>query len=92
MVLIVIFQDKHNLDQMNYNYITGLLKLILPKQLISLVTRLFGFFVQDVKSHSGVIFDPKNKFEGNEFCKDWEVAANLGNKTALKWLNLENCN
>ena len=65
MVLIVIFQDKHNLDQMNYNYITGLLKLILPKQLISLVTRLFGFFVQDVKSHSGVIFDPKNKFEGN---------------------------
>lgn len=33
-----------------------------------------------------------NKIEGNEFCKDWEVAANLGNKTALKWLNLENCN
>ena len=50
---------------MNYNYFTGLLKLILPKQIISLVTRILGFFLQNVKSHPGVIFDPKNKFEGN---------------------------
>lgn len=49
---------------MVYNYITKFIKFIFPRQIISIATRLFGFFFQHVKCHSGVIFDPKNKFEG----------------------------
>jgi acetyltransferase-like isoleucine patch superfamily enzyme len=52
---------------MNYNFITKLTrltKLIIPNQIISVITRLFAFFFQNVKTHGGVIFDPRNKFEG----------------------------
>ncbi len=50
---------------MNYNSLTSLLRLMLPRIIISLISRLYGFLVQSVRSESGVIFDPKNKFEGN---------------------------
>jgi len=50
---------------MTYNQVTKIIKLIFPRQIVSIITRLYGFFIQDVKCHSGVIFDPKNKFEGN---------------------------
>ena len=49
---------------MKYNFITKLAKLIVPNQVISVITRIFAFFLQDVKTHGGVIFDPRNKFEG----------------------------
>ncbi len=50
---------------MIYNYTTKFIKFIFPKLIVSIITRLFGFIFQGVKCHSGVIFDPKNKFEGN---------------------------
>ena len=49
---------------MNYNFFSKLAKLTIPNIIISLFTRAVGFFLQNVKSHPGVIFDPKNQFEG----------------------------
>ena len=49
---------------MKYKFIVKLAKLIIPNQIISVITRIFAFFLQNVKTHAGVIFDPSNKFEG----------------------------
>ena len=49
---------------MKYNFITKLAKLFIPNQVISVITRIIAFFFQNVKTHGGVIFDPRNKFEG----------------------------
>ncbi len=49
---------------MKYNFIKNLAKLIVPNIVISVITRIFAFFLQNVKTHGGVIFDPRNKFEG----------------------------
>lgn len=51
-----------NLD---YQYLIKLIKILIPRQIISLISRFYGFFFQNVKSQAGVIFDPKNNFEGN---------------------------
>tara|TARA_B110000037_G_scaffold59533_1_gene72910 strand:- start:5467 stop:6192 length:726 start_codon:yes stop_codon:yes gene_type:complete len=52
---------------MNYNSFISLIRLILPRQIISLISRLLAFLIQNVRSGTGVIFDPKNKFEGDNF-------------------------
>lgn len=49
----------------SYQYFIKLIKILIPRQVISLISRLYGFFFQNVKSQSGVIFDPENNFEGN---------------------------
>ena len=51
-------------NKKNYNFFERLGKLILPLQIISIITRIVGFFLQNVKSQAGVIFDPRNQFEG----------------------------
>lgn len=51
-------------NKKNYNFFERLGKLILPLQIISIITRIVGFFLQNVKSQTGVIFDPRNQFEG----------------------------
>jgi len=50
---------------MEYNFFIKLTRLLVPYILISFVSRIFAFFFQNVKTHPGVIFDPRNKFEGN---------------------------
>lgn len=47
-----------------------LLKLILPNYFFSLLTRISCFFLQNVKSSKGVIFDFRNKFEGSNILLD----------------------
>ena len=42
---------------MSYNYFSKLAKLIMPNIIISLFTRAVGFFLQNVKSHPGVILE-----------------------------------
>lgn len=51
-------------NKKSYNLIDKLVKIILPYQIVSIISRIVGYLFQDVKSHGGVIFDPRNKFEG----------------------------